>query len=155
MGRRVKLADVRVRNPEDGYTGGVLLVAAALVPLLNGTLLKEGSADELAASSTADEWATDGAVELGLSSAGELFATEGLAVYTMRKLIFRSSTRSGTYDGDGHWSLSYCHSDRRRTGISGFDHTIISALGGLSLIGARALVWRFARWIRLQDDDAG
>lgn len=87
-----------MRNPEDGYTGGVRPVTA-LVPLLKGTLLKEGAAEELAASWTADDLTTAGVVEfgssltgddlgtsstgndLGASSNGEAFAGGGFAVY--------------------------------------------------------------------------
>lgn len=68
-----------MRNPEDGYTGGVVLVAA-LVPLLKGALLKEGSADALAASSTADDSAGEEGFELGASSTDEAFAGEGFTV---------------------------------------------------------------------------
>lgn len=63
-----------MRNPEDGYTGGVRLVTA-LVPLLKGTLLKEGTADELAASSTLDDLTTAGVVGLGSSLTGDEFGT--------------------------------------------------------------------------------
>lgn len=85
-----------MRNPEDGYIDCVMLVTA-FVPLLKGALLKEGSAEELAGSSAADDSAREGVVELdasstaddsargvaelGASSAGEAFAGEGFAVY--------------------------------------------------------------------------
>lgn len=73
LGRRVKLDDVRVRNPEDGYLVGVALVAA-LVPLLKMTLLlKAGIADEVTASTAVDVLAT-GVLELGLSFTADVLA---------------------------------------------------------------------------------
>lgn len=62
----------------------------ALVPLLKGTLLKEGTAEELAASSTADDLTTAAVVELDSSPTGDDFGSSptdealaggGFAVY--------------------------------------------------------------------------
>lgn len=80
------------------------MLVAALVPLLKGALLKEGSADELAASSTADDSAGEGAFELGASPMDEAFAGGGFAVcLALADVAMQSKSKS--YHGDGYGSL--------------------------------------------------
>lgn len=120
-----------MRNPEDGYIGCVRLVTA-LVPLLKGTLLKEGSGEELAASSIADDLVTEGVVDLGTSSTAddsarrlaelgpsstdEAFAGGGFAVCVNSALAeeFAIQWKSKSYNCDCHRSLGYRHGHWRR-----------------------------------------
>ena len=111
---------------------GFVVLVAALVPLLKGTLLKEGTAEELAASSTANDLAGEGVgelgtsstaddsarwpAELGTSSTGEAFAGEGVAVYRHSALaqLSRFKGISETYHCDCDWSLGHRHGYLRR-----------------------------------------
>jgi hypothetical protein len=88
----VKLADVRVRNPEDGNDGAVVL-AAASVPLLNRALGKDGSADERATSLIRDDSSSAGAIGAFTSGAAE--AGDGLAVCNFALASIAQTNRHG------------------------------------------------------------